>query len=130
MNNNSALRALAERIIRTEIEKRDPIDSEILSRYVSQSAGVDENGDIVMHDMLGAVVMNGDRPQSLAEHLDDLQKSRPTLFKSNAVSEPVAPTRNPFVKGPQHNLTEQMLLWRSDPEKAEALATEAGLQVR
>lgn len=129
MKNNPALRKLSERIIRAEIEKRNPLDADVLTRFVSQSADVDDNGEIVLTDVTGPVVMNGARPVSLSEHLDTIERERPTLFQDKTEGAPASPARNPFAKS-QHNLTEQMVLWRTDPKKAEALANEAGLIVK
>lgn len=99
MKSNPALRKLAEKIIRTEIEKRNPLDTEVLTRFVSQSADVTEDGEIVVKDVTGSIVMNGTRPVSLVEHLDTIERDRPTLFRSGSAQvEKTPPEVNPFAR--------------------------------
>ncbi|WP_238223769.1 hypothetical protein [Methylorubrum aminovorans] len=88
---------------------------------------LDGYGDFAVVDRGGSVLPG----LVLSDALDDVQRSNPTLFKS--APPPGNPQgvdhSNPFASGPGHNVTAQMILWRTDPERAEYLTNEAGLKI-
>ncbi|OHV17879.1 hypothetical protein BK022_02775 [Methylorubrum extorquens] len=84
---------------------------------------ITESGDLVALNR-GGSVMPGD---ALANAIEDIRKANPSLFGETA--KPPADADNPFAKGPSKNITAQMQLWRSDPERAEYLAAEAGIKL-
>lgn len=65
--------------------------------------------------------------------MDDLEKTNPAYFgkaadRSNPGKDsPQNDVKNPFVKGPFYSVTQQMLLMKSDPEKAEFFQYQASI---
>lgn len=126
--NNSALRKLAAKIVQHEIEKRTPLDADVLTRAVMGEVSVSDDGDILFRDPIGGIIMNGTRPLTLSQRLDALVAEKPSLFakaeKAGAQTED-----NPFKKGENFSVSRQMLLMKTDPELADHLAAEAGAYV-
>ena len=131
-----ALERLAATLVRAEVERRKPIDVEAVAEYISRHVEVTASGDLVAVDEHG-VPRVGPGPDygamSVSDLLDEVEAKRPTLFgkptKTGATT--VGTTRdNPFAAGPHYSVTKQMILWRTEPDKAEFLAAEAGVTLR
>ena len=126
MHSNTALAKLAKKIVLAEIEKRGAKDANAVESIVGRRLRLDSDGDIIMVDPEGRSLPG----LGLADALDALQRSQPELFRSSvAALKTAARNPNPFAPGADFSMTAQMLLWRSDPEKAETLAAEAGLTI-
>lgn len=122
---NPALASLARRIVIAELKARGATDPESVEALVSPRLRIDDNGDFIAVGH-GGSVLPGIR---LSNVLDDVEKSNPALFGKTA-GKPSNDPSNPFAPGAGHSVTRQMLLWRSDPERAEYLAAEAGLSIK
>ncbi|MGN7127810.1 hypothetical protein [Methylorubrum thiocyanatum] len=122
---NPALASLAKRLIIAELAARGARNPENVESMVAPRLRLDGSGDLVAVDHGGSVLPG----KLLADVLDDVQRAHPTLFRSPlpADKSPGTDTSNPFATG---NITGQMLLWRSDPERAEFLAAEAGITIK
>ena len=122
---NPALASLARRIVIAELKARGARNPENVESIVASRLRLDDAGDFIAVDHGGSVLPG----KLLADVLDDVQRSNPTLFRSPlpADKSPGTDTSNPFATG---NITGQMLLWRSDPERAEFLAAEAGITIK
>ncbi|WP_342164060.1 hypothetical protein [Methylobacterium sp. SD21] len=110
--------------IRAEVERRGGTDHEavaaLLTRHTRRNndgmlCAVDENGEFRFGNGHGAYM-------PVTELLDELSSKHPDLFsgkdKSAGKSSHVGP--NPFAKG-SLNVTQQMILYREQPELAEHL---------
>ncbi|GJE80912.1 hypothetical protein [Methylorubrum thiocyanatum] len=125
MNNqdNPAMASLARRLIVAELASKGAKDPETIEMLVTARLRITESGDLVALNR-GGSVMPGD---ALANAVEDIRKTNPSLFGDTA--KPEGDAGNPFADGPSKNVTAQMLLWRSDPERAEHLAAEAGIKL-
>lgn len=135
MTEQTALKKLAAKVARAEIVKRRPIDLEIIETLISSQIVVTADGDIVAADETGAPRI-GKGPtfgtMSVSELLDEVQTARPSLFAAAVTKKdaPISSVKNPFIKGPDYSITNQMILYRTDPAKADTLAAEAGIRFR
>ncbi|MCP2080814.1 UNVERIFIED_ORG: hypothetical protein J2W74_002000 [Methylorubrum zatmanii] len=118
---NPAMASLARRLIVAELASKGAKDPETIEMLVSARLRITESGDLVALNR-GGSVMPGD---ALANAIEDIKKTNPSLFGDAA--KPAGDASNPFATG---NITGQMLLWRSDPERAEFLAAEAGITIK
>lgn len=125
MITNPALKALAARLVREEVERRKPKDVDAVMNVVGDRFTVTDAGDIVAVSETGArlVGKSADYNMGIGEYLDTLAKEQPDIFG------PAEKASNPFKKGAEYNLSKQMVLMRSDPELADKLAAEAGVYV-
>ncbi|ARO53359.1 hypothetical protein B2G69_03765 [Methylorubrum zatmanii] len=117
--------SLARRLIVAELAARGAKNPETVEALVAPRLRLDGSGDLVAVDLGGSVLPG----KLLRDVLDDVQRSNPTMFKF-ALPADIAKDKehgNPFATG---NVTGQMLLWRSDPERAEHLAAEAGITIK
>lgn len=126
-----ALKKLAAKIVRAEVERRSPVDIEFVAEYVARHVDMDGSGELIAVDEAG-VPRFGPAPDyattmSVGELLDEIEAERPALFGKSAITDA---QDNPFVKGPGFSMTQQMIMWRTDPERAEYLASEARLSIR
>lgn len=122
---NPALASLARRIVIAELKARGATDPESVEALVSPRLCLDDDGNFIALGHGGSVL-----PGILLSHvLDDVERSNPALFGKIA-GKPSTDPSNPFAPGAGHSVTKQMLMWRSDPERAEHLAAEAGLKIR
>lgn len=132
MIQSPALKKLAAKIVRAEIEKRNPVDLDAVADIVGRQIDVDGSGEIVAVDEHG-VARVGRGPgfgiMGVAELLDEVVSSRPALFQGASAKSPPAGSDNPFAKGPSWSLSRQMFLLNTDPELADRLAAEAGAYV-
>ncbi|TXM72915.1 hypothetical protein FV218_12310 [Methylobacterium sp. WL69] len=131
MSEQTALKKLAAKVARAEIVKRKPIDIELIETLISSQIVVTAEGDIVAADETGSPRV-GKGPNftvSVSELLDEVQASRPSLFTAAVTKKdaPVSSGKNPFIKGPDYSITNQMILYRTDPAKADHMASEAGI---
>ncbi|MER2252932.1 hypothetical protein ABS772_23730 [Methylorubrum podarium] len=126
--NNPALASLARRLVMAELAARGARNPENVESIVAPRLRLDGSGDLVAVDHGGSVLPG----KLLSDVLDDVQRSHPSLFRSPlpAGKSQGKEQSNPFAPGPGHSITEQMILWRSDPERAEYLASEAGLRIK
>lgn len=125
MIDSPALKALAARLVREEVERRKPKDVDAVMNVVGDRFTVTDAGDIVAVSETGArlVGKSADYNMGIGEYLDILAKEQPDIFG------PAEKVSNPFRKGPDFNLSRQMVLMRTDPEMADKLAAEAGAYV-
>ncbi|WP_411904143.1 hypothetical protein [Methylorubrum thiocyanatum] len=125
---SAALKTLAVKIVRRQIEDAKPVDVDAVASLVTFD--VTDSGDILVTDDRGArrVGRADGFHMSLAERLDEIKAERPALFGKSA--KPATDPSNPFVAGPNFSMTKQMLMWRADPEQAEYFAAEAGLTIK
>lgn len=125
MIDNPALKALAARLVREEVERRKPTDVDAVMQSIADRFTVTDAGDIVAVNETGArlVGKSTDYNMGISEYLDTLAKEQPEVFG------PAEKVSNPFRKGPNFNLSRQMVLMRTDPELADQLAAEAGSYV-
>lgn len=123
--NNPALASLARRLIVAELAARGANDPAAVETLVAPRLRLDANGDFIALGHGGSVLPG----ILLSDVLDDVQKSNPDLFNSPVTSgsKHGKDQNNPFATG---NVTGQMLLWRSDPERAEYMAAEAGITIK
>ncbi|MFD6319884.1 hypothetical protein [Methylorubrum thiocyanatum] len=126
--NNPALASLAKRIVIAELKARGARNPENVESMVATRLRLNDAGDFIAVDQGGSALPG----KLLADVLDDVQRSNPSLFRSPLPAGPAGKahgtdTSNPFATG---NITGQMLLWRSDPERAEFLAAEAGITIK
>lgn len=133
MSSNPALLALAQKVVKQQIKERNPIDAGVIEYILVKNISVTHSGEIVVLDDDGKPRV-GPAPHygsmSVSDALDELQKSKPTLFSArNPDGSPAGSEVNPFKKGPHFSMTDQMKMWRSDPERAEHLAYEAGYKI-
>lgn len=126
-NDNPAMSNLARRLIVSELASKGARDPETIEMLVTARLRIIETGDLVALDR-GGSVMPGD---ALANAIADIRKTNPSLFEETAkpAGENSNGNPNPFKDGPHKNVTDQMILWRSDPERAEFLASEAGMKI-
>ncbi|KQQ04706.1 hypothetical protein ASF56_09780 [Methylobacterium sp. Leaf122] len=120
--------SLARRLIVAELKSRGAVDPETIEMLVTARLRITESGGLVALNR-GGFAMPGD---ALANAIEDIAKANPSLFEGSARDAGKAQgedTSNPFASGPGHNVTAQMLMWRSDPERAEHLAAKAGFQL-
>ncbi|MEG9503165.1 MAG: hypothetical protein MIN69_15150 [Methylorubrum extorquens] len=123
---NPAMASLARRLIVAELASKGAKDPETIEMLVTARLRITESGDLVAFNR-GGSVMPGD---ALANAIEDIKKVNPSLFGDIEPAEKSSDgASNPFASGPAHNVTAQMLLWRSDPERAEHLAAEAGFKL-
>lgn len=130
---------LAQRIVRLEVEKHNPLDADAIVALISKSIRVTDEGDIVAVDADGNQRIGagpGHGTMYFQELVAETVKQRPALFRSEtAATAPEAkaiPQKgNPFVKDSyDFSLTHQMFLINTAPAIAEKLATEAGVDLR
>ena len=120
MTADETLEKLKSQLVRQEIERRNPVDADVVHHIVASRVGIADDGRLIALTENGVAEV-GDDPgytMSLGTMLDDLAKQRPALFRESKAEEAV---KNPFAKGPYFNITEQMVLLRSDPARAEHL---------
>lgn len=124
---NPALASLARRLVIAELKSRGARNPENVESMVAPRLRLDDSGDLVAVDHGGSVLPG----KLLSDVLDEVQRAHPTLFRSTlpASKSQDKAQSNPFSPGPSHNVTSQMLLWRTDPERAEYLAAEAGVKI-
>lgn len=125
---NTPLAKLAAKVVLKQIEDRSPAD--VNAVLALTNFDVTETGDIIATYENGARRVGRDRQfnMSIAERLDEIEAEHPEYFGRKNVQAYNHPP-NPFAAGPTFNMTAQMILWRTDPGKAEALAAEAGLKI-
>jgi hypothetical protein len=125
--NNPALASLAKRLIIAELRSQGATDPETVEALVSSRLRITAEGEVVALNR-GGSVMPGEALQGV---IADLKRHNPSLFPGSKPADTApASAKNPFAAGPDHNLTAQMVMWRSDPERAEYLAAEAGLTIK
>ncbi|CAO4181339.1 hypothetical protein [Methylorubrum extorquens] len=126
---SDALKKLAAKVVRRQIEDAKPVDVDAVAALVTFD--VTDSGDILITDERGArrIGRADGYNMSLAERLDEIAAERSALFGKSATKPETDPS-NPFVTGPNFSMTKQMLMFRTDPERAEYLAAEAGLHIR
>jgi hypothetical protein len=122
---NPAMASLARRLIVSELKSRGAVDPETIEMLVTARLRVTESGDLVALNR-GGSAMPGD---ALANAIEDIKKVNPSLFGDTAKPAGETPDGNPFAKGPDFSVTAQMMLFRTDPERAEHLAAEAGFKL-
>lgn len=140
-------KGLKETAITVELSKLNPLDEarDALEIIASNVVEIQEiNGEFV------PVVVNADRsprvklgenyesvPFTISDLMAEMREKRAALFKPDQTrgaglgpateGKPASKTStNPFIPGPNFNLTEQMILLRNDPKKAAAFQAEAG----
>jgi hypothetical protein len=124
-NDNPAMASLARRLIVSELASKGARDPETIEMLVTARLRISETGDLVALNR-GGSVMPGD---ALANAIEDIRKANPSLFEAAAKTAGETPNGNPFAKGPDFSITAQMMLFRTDPERAEHLAAEAGFKL-
>lgn len=133
MNAEAQLNALKRRLIRDEIARRNPLDVDAVEALIGQGFAIAQDGRIIAQNPEGgAQVGNGaGYTRDIGECLDDLVRQRPSLFRGNPSSGEGDHTaeKNPFAKGLHFNITHQMQIMRTDPQRAEHLQYLAGLRV-
>jgi hypothetical protein len=115
------LAALKAELVRQEIQRRNPVDSDVIHTLVADRVGIASDGRLIAIDPATGTAVVGDDAgytKSLATVLDELSQQRPALFRETIAEETV---KNPFVRGPYWNITEQMVLMSRDPARAEHL---------
>lgn len=134
MSEQTALKKLALKVARTEIQKRKPIDLELIETLIADRLAVTADGDVVAADETGTprVGRGPGFTVSVADLLDEVQASRPSLFTAAVTKKdaPISSVKNPFIKGPDYSITNQMILYRTDPAKADHMASEAGIRFK
>jgi hypothetical protein len=120
MTADETLEKLKAQLVRQEIERRNPVDADVVNHLVASRVGIAEDGRLIALTENGVAEVGDDAgyTKSLGTMLDELSKQRPALFRETKTDDTV---KNPFAKGPYWNLTEQMVLLRSDPTRAEFL---------
>ena len=121
MTADETLEKLKAQLVRQEIERRNPVDTDVVHHLVASRIGIADDGRLIAVDpSTGAAEVGNDAgyTKSLGTMLDELSQQRPALFRESKAEETV---KNPFAKGPYFNITEQMVLLRSDPARAEHL---------
>ncbi|MEA1830941.1 hypothetical protein U8607_02500 [Methylobacterium durans] len=117
------IRALAGRLLRAEIAARRARDVEAVEKAVAPLIRIDEAGSFYAVDPSGKPLAG----QGLDHVLGRMQSERPDMFEAAPPAKGSAiASDNPFARGPNFNITAQMVMWRADPERAEFLAAEAG----
>ena len=132
MNADDQLAALKRRLIRDEITRRNPLDVDAVEALIGSHYAIAPDGRIVAHNPDGgALVGNGPGfTKDVGEVLDDLTRQRPTLFRGGPASPgkgDIAAEYNPFAKGPGFSITQQMILLKNEPDRAEYLQHLASL---
>ena len=121
MTADETLEKLKAQLVRQEIERRNPVDTDVVHHLVASRIGIADDGRLIAVDpSTGAAEVGDDAgyTKSLATVLDELSVQRPALFRESKAEEAV---RNPFVRGPYWNVTEQWVLMTRDPQRAEHL---------
>ncbi|GEP03689.1 hypothetical protein [Methylobacterium oxalidis] len=121
----ATLRALAGRLLKAEIAARRARDVEAVEKAVAPLLRLDAEGAFIAVDAAGNPLAG----QGLDDVLAKVQADRPELFEAGGKAAGTTSTTNPFAQGPAYSVTNQMLLWRADPERAEHLAAEAGFKI-
>lgn len=134
---SAAIDKLARKLLRAELAARGARDLDLAEAILAAKLRFDsETGEHVGIEPDGTVGINHRAPGCPSKTLDDVlaetMTAKPELFggKSTApgrIGQP--PVSNPFAKGPGHNITEAMILYRKDPELAVKLAAEAGFDL-
>jgi hypothetical protein len=138
---------MVDNAIKSKLSKMSPLDEaadmiEMLAANrvrtrkkdgVFSTEVVDDQGNRLMKDVLNDV------PMTVDDLLDEIKKSRPSLFKAeqkaaigmtvgnHGVQSPSS-TNNPWKAGPSFNRTEQHKTMISNPELARKLKAEAGVR--
>lgn len=114
------LDALKNELVRQEIARRNPVDGDVIQVLVGDRVGIADDGRLIVLTETGAAEVGDETgyTKSFCTMLDELAKQRPALFKEKSGSET---EKNPFAKGANFNITEQMVLLRTNPERAEYL---------
>lgn len=124
LNPVADLRDAVELLARQSIKTK-----EVEGRTIVQV--VDPNGQQRFKDVLNGV------PMTVEDLLTEMRESRPSFFQADSKpgiglgTQPNAPggagrgEANPFAKGPTWNLTQQSILLRNDPAKAQRFRAEA-----
>lgn len=134
----NTLDKLARKLLRAELAARGARDLDLAEAILAAKLRFDsETGEHIGIERDGSDAINFHAPGCPAMGLDDVlgetMKARPDLFGGQStapgrIGQP--PVSNPFAKGPGHNITEAMILYRKDPELAEKLAADAGFDLR
>lgn len=122
---NPAMASLARRLIVAELASKGAKDPETVEMLVTARLRITESGDLVALNR-GGSAMPGD---ALANAIEDIKKTNPSLFGDAAKPAGETAKGNPFAKGADFSVTAQMMMFRTDPERAEHLAAEAGLKL-
>lgn len=129
--------------IKSELVKAKPIDdvADMLERQIAENVRlreVDNRWVIEVLDESGAPRIkdyNG-TPMTVSDYVAELREKKPSLFqpdntsgagvtaKPNGASR--SDTKNPWVKGPNFSVTQQMILMNKDPQAARRFMSEAG----
>ncbi|WP_163006117.1 hypothetical protein [Methylobacterium brachiatum] len=125
------LEAYARKLLRAELAARGARDIDAAEAAIAPRLRFDpETGDHVAIDLISS--KPGHPNMELSEFLAVTMKSNPELFGGQSVppgkvGQP--PTRNPFKKGMDFNMTLAMKLYREDPATAIELARDAGFDL-
>lgn len=139
----NATKFLAQKLISAELKAAGSTDPDVLASYAMSSIKIEDDGNLTIVDDTGKPRIGKNQNysnMSISEYITELKTSRPSFFGESPKSEPaqakpvqaqkgVNPA-NPFVKGPNFSVTQQMILMRTDPELADHMAFEAGFEIR
>lgn len=121
------------------VKEQCAFDPSILFDLFGSKAQVDENGLFKGHDpaLPNETLIGADgNPASFDHWIHKVIESHPagkTMLKGSDISNPGGSPRsggsrkNPWIQGPDYNVTEQLKIGGEDPELAKRLAKEAGM---
>lgn len=114
------IRKLASKVLRAEIAARNVRDVNTVIDAISTRIRFDDQGEIYVVDKQG----QRDTSKTFDKFLEEVKINRPDLFRG-AGSPNTGGNANPFLKGPNFSITNQMFMMKSNPELAADYQAEA-----